>query len=51
MEKYLLLIVAILLGTTGQILLKMGVNQSMPQLPEIHSLGTLLQTIFIFLKK
>ena len=50
MEKYLLLLIVALTGASGQILLKMGASQSLPQLPEIHSLGTLLQTVFIFLK-
>ena len=50
MEKYLLLLIAAIIGICGQILLKMGVNQSASQLPEIHSFGALLQAVFIFLK-
>ncbi len=50
MEKYLLLVALICVGTAGQILLKLTTNQLMPQLPEINSLGSLLQVFFIFLK-
>jgi len=50
MEKYLLLIALIIVGVFGQILLKMTAAQLVPQLPEINSVGTLLQAIFIFLK-
>ncbi|MFH1575547.1 MAG: hypothetical protein ABIB55_01215 [Candidatus Nealsonbacteria bacterium] len=50
MVKYLLLLVLIFIGTAGQILLKTTANQLVPTLPEINSFGTLMQTIFIFLK-
>lgn len=50
MEKYLLLLMVVIIGTLGQILLKITANQLTPQLPEIQSFGTLLQAIFIFLK-
>lgn len=50
MTKYLLLLIAALIGVCGQILLKMGVDQAAPHLPKINSLGNLLQTVFIFLK-
>lgn len=46
----LLLIIAILIGATGQILLKIGVNQSISLIPEVHSLRSLLLAVFIFLK-
>lgn len=41
---------AILIGTIGQILLKIGVNQSIPLVSEVHSLENLLSAVFIFLK-
>lgn len=50
MEKYLLLLLIVAIGTAGQIILKLTTNQLVPTLPEINSWGSLLQTIFIFLK-
>ena len=49
MEKYLLFLIAIFIGTFGQILLKMEANQLIPLIPEIHSLRSLWSTVFIFL--
>lgn len=50
MGKYFLLLVIVIVGTAGQILLKLTNNQLAPQLPEINSFKSLLQAIFIFLK-
>lgn len=50
MVKYLLLLIIIIVGTAGQILLKLTNNQLVQQLPEINSLKNLAQTVFIFLK-
>ena len=50
MEKYLLLLIMALIGTFGQIVLKTEVNQLLPLLPKIDSLGSFLSVIFILLK-
>jgi len=48
MEKYLLLLLIIFIGAVGNIFFKLGLSQA--SLPEIHSLKSALQFIFILLK-
>jgi len=50
MLKYSLLLLAILIGAIGQILLKIGVNQSLPQIGNVNSFKEIFLIIFIFLK-
>jgi multidrug transporter EmrE-like cation transporter len=51
MEKYFfLLIIAIISGSIGQILLKIGANQSLPLIPGMGSVKDILLSVFVFLK-
>lgn len=50
MTKYLLLFTIAILGASGQLMMKMGANNSLAKLPAITSINTVLDTVFIFLK-
>ncbi|MDO8559300.1 MAG: EamA family transporter [bacterium] len=50
MEKYLFLLITIVVTATSQIALKMTIGQLMPQLPEMNSFTNLLKAAFIVFK-
>ena len=49
MAKYILLAVTILLGATGQFLLKTGVNRSASRINGLYPLKELANTVFVFM--
>ncbi|MBU4285177.1 EamA family transporter [Patescibacteria group bacterium] len=50
MSKYVLLLLLLLTGSIGQIILKLGVNQSISQIQEFNSIASLFKNILILLK-